>query len=89
MGLALSRGLAEAMDGSLTVKTSEGAGATFSITLPETTAPVAALPPPVDRSVLQPTPAIPAGSAQVLYVEDNLRTFAWSNESSNAGPHGA
>ncbi|HEY5054446.1 MAG TPA: ATP-binding protein, partial [Solirubrobacterales bacterium] len=73
MGLALSRGLAETMGGSLAVIASGQEGTTFSVTLPETTAPVATLPPPAaDRPVARPSPATPAKSARVLYVEDNL-----------------
>jgi signal transduction histidine kinase/ActR/RegA family two-component response regulator len=72
MGLALSRGLAEAMGGSLTVESSKGTGTTFSVTLPETSAPIAGLAPLADQPESPPTPAIPTESARVLYIEDNL-----------------
>ncbi|HYJ71637.1 MAG TPA: ATP-binding protein [Actinomycetota bacterium] len=35
MGLALSKGLVEAMDGSLTAESVEGQGTTFTVELPE------------------------------------------------------
>jgi signal transduction histidine kinase/CheY-like chemotaxis protein len=71
LGLALSRGLAEAMDGSLTVVSSPRAGATFTVTLPETAAPVAEVPDSDGQSVAA-SPAAPEREARVLYIEDNL-----------------
>ena len=74
MGLALSKGLVEAMGGSLTAESDEGKGTTFTLELAETTGPAE----PQD-----PTPDPPPGPAPdpgerhtVLYVEDsesNLR----------------
>jgi signal transduction histidine kinase len=79
LGLALSRGLAEAMGGSLTVSSSPGAGATFTVTVPRaaapatelaSTAPAVAAPTPPTPAVMPPGSA--AATARVLYVEDNL-----------------
>jgi signal transduction histidine kinase/CheY-like chemotaxis protein len=73
MGLALSRGLAEAMGGSLTVTASPaGGGSTFTVTMRETTAPLAELAPPTEAPVARPAPAADGAEARVLYVEDNL-----------------
>jgi signal transduction histidine kinase/CheY-like chemotaxis protein len=74
MGLTLSRGLAEAMGGSLTVAPASGeAGATFLVTMPETAGPPTELPPPpTDQSAPPPAPMEPAAEARVLYIEDNL-----------------
>jgi CheY-like chemotaxis protein/anti-sigma regulatory factor (Ser/Thr protein kinase) len=72
MGLGLSRGLAEAMGGSLAVaSSSEATGSTFTVTMPETAAPLAELA-PATAPLSPPTPSEPAREAQVLYVEDNL-----------------
>jgi signal transduction histidine kinase/CheY-like chemotaxis protein len=73
MGLALSRGLAEAMGGTLTVAAqSAETGAKFIVTMPETAAPLTALTPIAPRSPPPPVRLTPAAEAHVLYVEDNL-----------------
>jgi len=73
MGLGLSRGLAEAMSGSLTVTSSlEGAGSTFTVTMPETAAPLTELTPAISQSATPSATSEPVGEARVLYVEDNL-----------------
>jgi signal transduction histidine kinase/CheY-like chemotaxis protein len=70
MGLALSKGLMEAMDGSLSADSVEGQGTTFTIELPE----AAGAAGPQDQA---PVPEPVAGSGAdgdqqtVLYVEDN------------------
>jgi signal transduction histidine kinase/ActR/RegA family two-component response regulator len=70
MGLALSKGLMEAMDGSLTAASVEGRGTTFTIELPEAAGPAgpqgaAPVPPPVAA------PGAGGDQQTVLYVEDN------------------
>ncbi|MGH2556422.1 MAG: PAS domain S-box protein, partial [Actinomycetota bacterium] len=69
LGLALSKRLAEAMGGTMAVKSTPGQGSTFSVDLPlsespeqhfeRAGAPVSALPP------------LPEGSHRLLYIEDN------------------
>ncbi|MBJ7329628.1 MAG: response regulator [Solirubrobacteraceae bacterium] len=69
MGLAVARGLADAMNGTLTVESTVGEGTTFSLILPETSAPRTVSPPQQHAE-----PAAPAGaaaSARLLYIEDN------------------
>lgn len=71
LGLALSRGLAGAMGGTLTVASREGLGATFTVTLPECGPPVAAPAGVARMHRATPRPPRPVRPARVLYVEDN------------------
>ena len=69
IGLTVSRSLAELMHGTLTFESGDERGATFTVTLPESDAPAAAM-------AAEPTSALPsrhveAVSATVLYIEDN------------------
>ena len=72
LGLAVSRGLAEAMGGTLSVASREGLGATFTATFEECGTPLAAMAGvariPRARSAAHHT----LRPASVLYVEDNL-----------------
>jgi signal transduction histidine kinase/ActR/RegA family two-component response regulator len=72
LGLAVSRGLAEAMGGTLTVASREGLGATFTVTFEECGAPVETLArvPSMRREV--PSAPHTVRPTSVLYVEDNL-----------------
>ena len=68
VGLMLSKGLVEAMGGTLTVESVPGQGSTFTVTLPVDTAPGAGEDAPADVEAAAPA----AGRAvRVLYVEDN------------------
>lgn len=79
LGLTVSRGLAEAMGGTLTVASRQGLGATFTLTLPECGTPPAVaaggagsrvdVPRMSPSTVPLPRPTRPA---RVLYVEDNV-----------------
>jgi signal transduction histidine kinase/CheY-like chemotaxis protein len=71
IGLALSRGLAEAMGGSIGVETAIGNGSTFWIELPVVEDPVARF---VRFDGDLPAAAEPDGSGRhtILYIEDNL-----------------
>jgi CheY-like chemotaxis protein len=67
--VGLSKGLVEAMGGSLTAESTEGRGTSFSIELPEAAATDAAA---GEDSAPAPAPAPdPGGHHTVLYVEDN------------------
>ena len=72
LGLAVSRGLAEAMGGTLTVASREGLGATFTATFEECGTPLAAM------AGVATIPRAPSAAhrtvrpASVLYVEDNV-----------------
>ncbi len=71
LGLVVSRRLAEAMDGSLTVQSEVGQGSTFRIELPRARTP--AEPAALAHSVAPSLPgtAKKAAAATLLYVEDN------------------
>jgi CheY-like chemotaxis protein/anti-sigma regulatory factor (Ser/Thr protein kinase) len=75
LGLALSKRLAEAMDGVLGVDTKPGIGSSFWIDLPRAESPLAHLDATTEAEV---TASIPAATrrAKVLYVEDNLSNVA-------------
>jgi len=66
LGLALSKGLVEAMGGALSVKSVVGRGSTFRIDL------AAAEPPRGGEVRLLPRPGLTAGARTILYIEDNL-----------------
>ncbi len=69
IGLTVSRSLAELMNGTLRLESEDGRGATFTITLPESDAPVPAMVmEPVSDLHLRNTDAV---TATVLYIEDN------------------
>jgi PAS domain S-box-containing protein len=75
MGLALSKGLVEAMGGSLSAESVEGDGTTFTLELAETAGPAGPHDPTLDPPPPGPAPD-PAERHTVLYVEDspsNLR----------------
>ncbi len=68
MGLALSRGLAEEMGGSLTVTSTPGAGTTFTLSLPAASEPVRSAP-----ATREATPAtVSSPPITVLYIEDDV-----------------
>jgi PAS domain S-box-containing protein len=69
LGLALSRGLMEAIGGSLSVESAPGAGSSFWIELPLATTSTNFSDVEPDDAPSDPTPA---PSATVLYVEDNI-----------------
>ena len=69
MGLALCRGLAEAMGGSLTVQSTIGEGSTFALTLAAADAPQLEPVLPLAPSLVEGDE--PFGGRTVLYVEDN------------------
>jgi PAS domain S-box-containing protein len=74
IGLALSRGIVTALEGELTVQSTEGVGSTFSVTLPRTSAPV--LEPLLAVSPVAPPPHVAGDRRTLLYIEDqdlNLR----------------
>jgi PAS domain S-box-containing protein len=70
LGLALSRGLMEAIGGSLGVESAPGAGSSFWIELPRATTSTNFS--DVEPDGAPPMDATPAPSATVLYVEDNI-----------------
>ncbi len=70
LGLALSKGLMEAIGGSLGVKSEPGSGSTFWLDLPLATTSTSFAAVELDASV-QPN-TNPAVTATVLYVEDNI-----------------
>lgn len=72
LGLALSRGLATAMGGSITITQNSDMGMTFTVTLPAAQNPVQELAaaPPEPGEALKPLSY--GGNRKVLYVEDNL-----------------
>jgi PAS domain S-box-containing protein len=77
LGLALTRKLVQAMDGTIGVESEQGAGSTFWIRLNRS--PVAASKPRARRKPPVAPPII-AGQRTVLYVEDNLATIGLMEE---------
>ncbi|MGA8634984.1 MAG: PAS domain S-box protein [Candidatus Dormiibacterota bacterium] len=69
IGLTVSRSLAELMNGALNFESDDGCGATFTVTLPESDAPSAAI--AAEPNSALPTRDTEAVSATVLYIEDN------------------
>ena len=69
IGLTVSRSLAELMNGTLNFESEDGCGATFTVTLPESDAPVAAM--AAEPTLVLPSRHTEAVSATVLYIEDN------------------
>jgi PAS domain S-box-containing protein len=76
LGLALSKGLAEAMGGTVGVETSVGRGSVFWVDLPAAESPLTLLEAP---GWTEPATALLAGAGArpvtVLYIEDNLSNF--------------
>jgi PAS domain S-box-containing protein len=71
LGLALSKGLMEAMEGSIDADSELGAGSTFTIELPRAQAP-APEPPAADADAAAPAAPGRAGEINtMLYIEDN------------------
>jgi PAS domain S-box-containing protein len=78
IGLALSRGIVEALGGNLTAESIEGKGSVFSFTLPRTEEPAqqAAAPPTSAQVTPAAQPAAGTAPSTLLYIEDqdlNLR----------------
>ena len=75
IGLAVSRGLVEAMEGEIGLESEEGVGSTFWVELPMDPSQVVTAG-PVDVS--EPEPVIPSTngrSSTILYIEDNPSNF--------------
>jgi PAS domain S-box-containing protein len=75
LGLALSKRLAEAMGGTIGVRSSAGVGSTFWIDLPRAESPVARL----ERQTPgfgTPVLSVTRSTRKILYVEDNLSNLA-------------
>jgi PAS domain S-box-containing protein len=70
LGLALSKGLMEAMGGRLDVESAPGEGSTFTVELPLAESPLALLDAHPAESVETQAPL--AGQQTILYIEDNL-----------------
>jgi PAS domain S-box-containing protein len=73
LGLALSKGLVEAMSGRIGVSSEPGVGSTFWVDLPEVIVPAAAPPAAADAPVI--TRLRRRSRATVLYIEDNLENL--------------
>ncbi len=72
IGLALSRGLAEAMGGTLEVESRPGEGSTFRVELPRAESPVERA---ADVPLAEPVETRPEDARTVLYVEDNPSNY--------------
>jgi PAS domain S-box-containing protein len=72
LGLALSKRLAEAMDGQIGVRTSSTQGTTFYIDLPRSASPLSLLTPAHSASISGRHRAFSGRKYTILYVEDNL-----------------
>jgi PAS domain S-box-containing protein len=75
LGLALSKGLAEAMGGTIGVKTAEGKGSTFWVELPAADSPVRR--PAADAAAAESGAGAAGGAPTptIVYIEDNLSNF--------------
>jgi len=70
LGLALTRALVDAMQGTLDIESEVGTGSTFAVTLPR-------VPPPAAAAVVALDEDVPAGAdaarpRTILYIEDNV-----------------
>ena len=72
LGLAISKRLIEAMDGTIDLDTREGQGSAFWIELPVAASPVIPLQPDDPSNPIPTTGGAPRRAASVLYIEDNL-----------------
>jgi PAS domain S-box-containing protein len=76
LGLALSRRLAEAMDGSLAAESEPGVGSTFTLELPRESDPLERLPRPPAEGAPREAEATHGRAATLLYIEDNLANLS-------------
>ncbi len=78
LGLALSKSLLEMMNGSLTVQSQPGEGASFTLELPFVRLQQASEPPPagIGKGTATPVLACPDYQGKVLCIEDNLSSLA-------------
>jgi PAS domain S-box-containing protein len=73
LGLALSKRLAEAMDGQIGIREPNGSGSVFWVDLPRATSPLALLPASdLGATISGKHKAFPGRRYTILYVEDNL-----------------
>ncbi|HET9248519.1 MAG TPA: ATP-binding protein [Actinomycetota bacterium] len=82
LGLALSKGLIETMDGVIGAESTEGVGSTFWFELPMTTEVVG-----VDVAEAAATPVRTGESRTVLYIEDNPANFQLVERMLSYRPH--